>query len=966
MRRSHKVLLIVLACVVALLAVCAALWAAFGFRTAGEPASDHKPAPSFAEIAETYEGIEYDAQSGMLYMRNEVLVVAREDASSTRVDELLAPLDATVDRTMADIGIYRLTFAGSMTYEELQAAIRALKSSDAVEDAYLNVVSVSEGDAAGEADDGSDLPSEEPALPDDPWSGEEWNTDVPRGLNWGMEAIDAPGAWGYLDKLASSVKLGLIDTVPDFDHEDLSPAFASSMLLLVDDETGEVSKTPLGSQDAELFDDHGTHVAGIMGASWGNELGVSGVSGYTSHLYHVEVCYGTLHDHVTPYATSFSYLLSLRELLDQGVQVINVSQNTSRLVGFAASRGNENAIRYLEEQARFTESGLARIIADREKAGESDFVICVAAGNSNATTYYPDENEPFGYREEPTPLERATPESGESGGSLALYNNFLNLMSLEGVADRVIVVGALGIDESASTLFETRYQYEAYSNVGSRVDIVAPGSSIYSCVVDEYDTKSGTSMAAPHVAGVAGLVFAANPDLTGAEVKRIVLASTEGRFYHGAYYSGMLNAEKAVRNALRTLGESVGTVTGSASGEGLDVCFVVDTTNSMEDDIDNVVEHMEAILAQLSDKAESYRVALVDYRDFSERTGNDGDYPARVQLKFTDSEEEITRAIERLDLGYGGDDEETVYSALMTALELDWREDATKAVIILGDAAALDPEPETGYTFDDVTRALIDGGVSIDYESSDERVLGDPAEHAVSVFGVSVGSNSDALDFFDEISASTGGSSVNIEDASQVSDAIIRTIEEIEVEEGATVAASFGAQTAGMRVDLYSEEDGAYLFSFEPDEQGAFTIEALPEGTYRWACEDAGLSGTLSTAAASSGALAAETTGSYWFSPALRAWHERAPLLIVCLVVLVALCIAAPFVIAKGARAARALRTSRRSKADAAPKASGSASAETALALEEHRTCAHCGAPLAPHARFCPRCGAKAEKEGDR
>ncbi len=66
-----------------------------------------------------------------------------------------------------------------------------------------------------------------------------------------------------------------------------------------------------------------------------------------------------------------------------------------------------------------------------------------------------------------------------------------------------------------------------FSNFGkSNVDIFAPGAQVYSTTPEnEYDTKGGTSMAAPAVAGVAALIRSYYPNLTAAQVKQVILDS---------------------------------------------------------------------------------------------------------------------------------------------------------------------------------------------------------------------------------------------------------------------------------------------------------------------------------------------------------------------------------------------------------------------------------------------------------
>jgi subtilisin family serine protease len=99
-----------------------------------------------------------------------------------------------------------------------------------------------------------------------------------------------------------------------------------------------------------------------------------------------------------------------------------------------------------------------------------------------------------------------------------------------------------------------------------RVDVFAPGVDIYATVPGGYQRLSGTSMASPVVAGVAALLMSYFPELTAADVKRILIASSarhatqrvvrpgseDARVPFGTLSAsgGIVNAYEAVKMAL--------------------------------------------------------------------------------------------------------------------------------------------------------------------------------------------------------------------------------------------------------------------------------------------------------------------------------------------------------------------------------------------------------------------------------
>ncbi len=859
----------------------------------------------YREIAQEVERFSYDEETGLLFVNNEIVVVAAEGTDARAMERLADRYDAEIADKMEDVGIYNFKFASQMEADEIDDIAEELSNETGVEDAYLVPV------VACETDD--------EVYPNDPWNGADWDVDNPEGENWGTEAINAPGAWEYMDEL-QEVNVGLIDTYVRTDHEDLE---TTALFTSIDTESG-YSSTKAMNVSADKAGDHGCHVAGTMGATWDNGKGISGILGTKGNIYSSNtIRYETRNNKtITQYYSAYEYVKAIKALVNKDVRAINISQNTGRLLGFAASRGNKKALDYLERQASLAGNMLGRIITDIEENGGTDFVICISAGNSNDTYYYEDDSSMYGFTEK-RGLRFWMNEY--KGNSEAKYNNFLSLIEDEKVKNRIIVVGSVQLNTDSASSEYRKYVESPFSCVGERVDVMAPGVNVYSLTANGYDLKSGTSMAAPHVTAVAGLAFAANPSLSGPEVKIIVTSLTNGRYYHGDdFFSGMVDAKKVVEYALKTNTGEAAPISNTTSG--LDLCFIVDTTGSMGDDIENAKENMVDILGKLSEKTPDYRVALVDYRDFPERAGY-SDYPSKVQLNFSSDNDAIVDAINALSLGSGGDWKETVYSGIHSALGLDWRPRSQKIIIILGDAPPLDPEPVTGYTYDDVIEALFNADIGIDLESSDSRVLGDPDDSAMCVYSIGIGGDDEG--FFEKIATDTGGVYTEVESAEEVSDAIIGSIEKIEIE-SFDVTVSFGEEFSGETVDIYNED--GYMFSHSLDDSGNFVLGAMPEGDYDWKIARLGKSGQI-TIETEEDHVDAEATGSEWYSFALVVWYRHRVALISVTAGIIVLLILIFVIISKVKKAIR----KKREKAK--------------------KLCCVCGAEMMKDQRFCDKCG---------
>lgn len=261
--------------------------------------------------------------------------------------------------------------------------------------------------------------------------------------------------------------------------------------------------------DVTLPFDHGTFVTSIIAAKANNNKGVTGLVWNPGKVYLASAAadkYGSL--------TLSGLVKGLTDVIDNGANVINCS--------FGGGSQNDSRVS-------------AILMARMLKKGH-DFVIVQASGNSSRDADYSYWFAGIG----DTELEIAS----------KLYG-----VNEEDIKDRIIIVGAAELQEDGT------YMQAEYSNGGTKVDICAPGSSIYSQgAQNNYYSGDGTSYAAPHMAGIVELAWRANPNLTGAEVKDIVcdynntiydVKDNPNSYYTTGDYR-MANAKLSVESALKT------------------------------------------------------------------------------------------------------------------------------------------------------------------------------------------------------------------------------------------------------------------------------------------------------------------------------------------------------------------------------------------------------------------------------
>lgn len=344
-------------------------------------------------------------------------------------------------------------------------------------------------------------------------------------FQWGLPKISAPSAWDRTVGSAS-VTIASIDTGVNPSHQDLSAKMWTN--------AGETCGN-------DVDDDGNGYIDDCNGMDFVNATQPGGVWKNDSNGPADDHGHGTLTASVFAAAT------------DNGLGVAGVDWN-AKIV----------AIKVLDSDGVGSFSDVAEGIRYAGVVGAD--VANMSLGADGLTS------EPM--------TDAAIAEAIADGTILAAASGndgYTDSINYPAVNASVISVGATtSSDERAS-----------YSNGSSELDLVAPGSGIRGAGLGNtsYVSASGTSLAAPHVAGVAGLLRALDPDITYSRVRTILRSSADkvsgmnGANRTNLYGYGRLNANKAQAQVKQYSAEFVEQSATATAASGEDRSVHVDYKN---------------------------------------------------------------------------------------------------------------------------------------------------------------------------------------------------------------------------------------------------------------------------------------------------------------------------------------------------------------------------------------------------
>lgn len=304
---------------------------------------------------------------------------------------------------------------------------------------------------------------------------------------------------------------------------------------------------------------HGTHVAGTVGATNNNGIGVCGVAGGSDGKGGVKMMVCQVFDSRASSSAVADFGAALVYAADRGASIAQCSWGAS--VPGDEDKSVTEAVDY------FTKNGGG----DKMNGG---LCIFAAGNNGEEGDYYP------------------------------------------GCLDKVVAVGSMAPDGSVAY----------YSNRGKWVDVTAPGGledngqqyGVLSTLPNStYGYNEGTSMACPHVSGIAALILSkyGNKQFSNETLRTLLTTSvndlyTQNPEYEGLMGSGYIDAYKALQGKEGSVPEAVADFTVTASHDNALIEWVIPETE--EKSIDHHVIYYSTEAFSATDDLNKLSSATVD------------------------------------------------------------------------------------------------------------------------------------------------------------------------------------------------------------------------------------------------------------------------------------------------------------------------------------------------------------------